>query len=264
MKTISIANLKGGVGKTITTINLSYLLASEFGMRVLVVDNDQQGNTSQFFGRYDYEHPGMSEVMLRKCDDANDVIQKTNNPNLDIIASNLSLAMAERQVQSEAGGCPQQVRLREVLKKVDTWYDYCIIDNAPSLGMCVINALVASDFLIVPAKIDRFTFDGIESLLEQAKQMREYFNPYLRLLGTLVTCYRRNDSNESGEEYLKQAEQYKVFDHHIRYTEKVDESTFSSEPIMVHSKYCGAAKDYRGWAQEVLEKIAGAKGGRAE
>ena len=264
MKTISIANLKGGVGKTITTINLSYLLASEFGMRVLVVDNDQQGNTSQFFGRYDYEHPGMSEVMLRKCDDANDVIQKTNNPNLDIIASNLSLAMAERQVQSEAGGCPQQVRLREVLKKVDAWYDYCIIDNAPSLGMCVINALVASDFLVVPAKIDRFTFDGIESLLEQAKQMREYFNPYLRLLGTLVTCYRRNDSNESGEEYLKQAEQYKVFDHHIRYTEKVDESTFSSEPIMVHSKYCGAAKDYRGWAQEVLEKIAGAKGGRAE
>lgn len=262
MKTISIANLKGGVGKTITTINLSYLLASEFGMRVLVVDNDQQGNTSQFFGRYDYEHPGMSEVMLRKCDDANDVIQKTNNPNLDIIASNLSLAMAERQVQSEAGGCPQQVRLREVLKKVDAWYDYCIIDNAPSLGMCVINALVASDFLIVPAKIDRFTFDGIESLLEQAKQMREYFNPYLRLLGTLVTCYRRNDSNESGEEYLKQAEQYKVFDHHIRYTEKVDESTFSSEPIMVHSKYCGAAKDYRGWAQEVLEKIA--EGRRAE
>ncbi len=262
MKTISIANLKGGVGKTITTINLSYLLASEFGMRVLVVDNDQQGNTSQFFGRYDYEHPGMSEVMRRECEDVNDVIQHTNNPNLDIIASNLSLAMAERQVQSEAGGCPQQVRLREVLKKVDTWYDYCIIDNAPSLGMCVINALVASDFLVVPAKIDRFTFDGIESLLEQAQQMREYFNPSLRLLGTLVTCYRRNDSNESGEEYLKRAEQYKVFDHHIRYTEKVDESTFSSEPIMVHSKYCGAAKDYRGWAQEVLEKIA--EGRRAE
>lgn len=116
MKTISIANLKGGVGKTITTINLRYLLASEFGMRVLVVDNDQQGNTSQFFGRYDYEHPGMSEVMLRKCDDG--------------------------------------------------------------------------------------------------------------------------------------------------YTEKVDESTFSSEPIMVHSKYCGAAKDYRGWAQEVLEKIA--EGRKAE
>lgn len=262
MKTISIANLKGGVGKTITTINLSYLLASEFGMRVLVVDNDQQGNTSQFFGRYDYEHPGMSEVMRRECEDVNDVIQHTNNPKLDIIASNLSLAMAERQVQSEAGGCPQQVRLREVLKKVDAWYDYCIIDNAPSLGMCVINALVASDFLVVPAKIDRFTFDGIESLLEQAQQMREYFNPSLRLLGTLVTCYRRNDSNESGEEYLKQAEQYKVFDHHIRYTEKVDESTFSSEPIMVHSKYCGAAKDYRGWAQEVLEKIA--EGRRAE
>lgn len=264
MKTISIANLKGGVGKTITTINLSYLLASEFGMRVLVVDNDQQGNTSQFFGRYDYEHPGMSEVMRRECEDVNDVIQHTNNPKLDIIASNLSLAMAERQVQSEAGGCPQQVRLREVLKKVDARYDYCIIDNAPSLGMCVINALVASDFLVVPAKIDRFTFDGIESLLEQAQQMREYFNPSLRLLGTLVTCYRRNDSNESGEEYLKQAEQYKVFDHHIRYTEKVDESTFSSEPIMVHSKYCGAAKDYRGWAQEVLEKIAGTKGGRTE
>mgnify|MGYP000869792338 CR=1 FL=1 len=261
MKTISIANLKGGVGKTITTINLAYLLASEYDKHILIIDNDQQGNTSQFFGRYGYEHAGMSEVMQRKCKKPEEVIQHTENPNIDIIAANLSLAAAERQVQSEANGLPQQLRLKTILLQVRDRYDYCIIDNAPSIGMCVINALAASDFLIVPVKIDRFTFEGLDSLLEQAGQMREYFNKRLRLLGTLITSYRKNASNVSGEEWLKQAEQYRVFDHHIRYTDKIDESTFSQEPITVHSKTCGASRDYRAWTAEALAKMAAAEGG---
>lgn len=262
MKTISIANLKGGVGKTITSINLAYLLAAEHEKRVLIVDNDKQGNVSQFFGRYGYEHAGTGEVMTREYKTPEDVIQHTENPNIDIIAANLSLADAERQVQNEAGGLPQQLRLKMLLLQVRDRYDFCIIDNAPSIGMCVINALAASDFLIVPVKIDRFTFEGLDSLLEQAGEMHVYFNKRLRLLGTLITSYRKNASNVSGEEWLRQAEKYHVFNQHISYSDKVDESTFSQEPITVYSKTCGTSWDYRAWTAEVLVKMAAAEGGK--
>lgn len=250
MKVITIANLKGGVGKTVTSINTAYVLATEHNKRVLVVDNDQQGNTSQFFGVYGYDRPGMTEV-LKRAANAEQVIQHTTQPNIDIIAANLSLAEAEKAVLTDST-VPQQVRLKEVLYQVKDQYDYVLIDNAPSLGMCVINALTTSDYLVIPAKIDRWTFDGIDSLLGQMQTVKTYFNPQLNFLGTLITSYRRNDSNQQGAEWMRQAEKYKTFDSFIRWTDKVDESTFTAEPIMVHSPRCGAAKDYRAFTEELL------------
>lgn len=256
MKTISVCNLKGGVGKTITSINVAYLLAtSQYNKKVLIVDNDQQGNTSQFFGCYDYDHLGMSEIMARTYEHPENVVQHTKHPNIDIITANLSLAKAERAVQSEAGGFPQQFRLKIVLDAMKDKYDYCIIDNPPSLGMCTINALATSDYIIIPVKNDKFTFDGLDSLLEQVDDMRVYVNKKLTVLGTLVTSFRRNEANKQGEEWLRQAKKYKVFDTHIRYTDKIDESTFTSEPITVHSPRCGASKDYTEFVQELIVKM---------
>lgn len=255
MKTISIANLKGGVGKTVTAINLAYLLAAEHDKRVLLIDNDQQGNASQFFNVYSYDKPSMSDVLEMRVR-AVDVIQHTTTPNLDIIPANLSLAEAERSVLIDVNA-PQQVRLQKVLNEVDDNYDYAIIDNAPSLGMCVVNALVASDYIIIPAKIDKFTFDGIDSLLKQAKKVKEYFNQRLELLGTLITSYRRNVVTRQGVQWLEQAEKYKAFNMCIRWTDKMDESTFTSEPVMVHSPRSGAARDYRAWAHEFLNMVEG-------
>lgn len=252
--TIAIVNLKGGVAKTTTTINVSYLLASELGKRVLVVDNDQQGNTSQFFGRYGYDHPGMSEVMKMRCT-ADEAIQTTEHPRIDIIAANLSLAEAERAVLTDSVR-PQQIRLKEVLQEVQHRYDYILIDNAPSLGMCVVNALTASDCFLIPAKIDKWTFDGIGMLLEQARTVRDYYNGALMFLGTLITSYRRTDINQQGAEWLAQAESYKTFDTMIRWTDKVDEATFTAEPIMVHSPRCGATKDYRAFVEELLRLLS--------
>ena len=123
---ITIANLKGGVGKTVTAINVSYLLAAEHGKRVLLVDNDQQGNSSQFFGRYSYDKPSMSDVMKRTVH-AREVIQHTDYEGLDIIPSNLTLAEAERAVMMDSV-VPQQIRLRECLREVKDDYDYVIID----------------------------------------------------------------------------------------------------------------------------------------
>ena len=255
MKEITIANLKGGVGKTVTAINASYLLATEHGKKVLLVDADQQGNCSQFFGVYGYDKPSMTDVMKRRVT-AEEVIQHTEYEGLDIISANLSLAEAEKAVLMDSV-TPQQVRLREILRQVKDDYDYVLIDNAPSLGMCVINSLATSDYLIIPAKVDKFTFDGIDCLLDQMNTVKEYFNPQLQVLGTLITSYRRNDTNQQGAEWLKQAEKYKAFDTFIRWTDKVDESTFTAEPIMVHSPRCGAAKDYKAFVAELLKMVEG-------
>lgn len=239
MKVLTIANLKGGVGKTVTAINVSYLLATEHNKRILLVDNDQQGNCSQFFGKYGYEKPSMTDVMKRTVTAA-DVIQHTNYENFDIIPANLSLAEAEKAVLMDSTVPPASAS-----------------DNAPSLGMCVVNALTASDYLIVPAKIDKFTFDGIDSLLSQLETVKEYFNPKLQFLGTLITNYRRNECNQQGIEWLHQFEKYKVFDTFIRWTGKVDESTFTAEPITVHSPRCGAARDYKTLTAELLDHLEG-------
>lgn len=255
MKVLTIANLKGGVGKTVTAINVSYLLAAEHNKRILLVDNDQQGNSSQFFGKYGYSMPSMTDVMKRTVTAA-DVIQHTNYENFDIIPANLSLAEAEKAVLMDST-VPQQVRLKEILSQVNDDYDYVLIDNAPSLGMCVVNALTASDYLIIPAKIDKFTFDGIDSLLSQLETVKEYFNPKLQFLGTIITNYRRNECNQQGIEWLHQFEQYKVFDTFIRWTGKVDESTFTAEPITIHSPRCGAARDYKTLTAELLDHLEG-------
>ncbi len=255
MKVLTIANLKGGVGKTVTTINASYLLATEHGKKVLLVDNDQQGNCSQFFGVYGYDKPSMTDVMKRRVT-AEEVIQRTEYEGLDIIPANLSLAEAEKAVLMDSV-TPQQVRLKEILRQVKEDYDYVLIDNAPSLGMCVINSLATSDYLIIPAKIDKFTFDGIDSLMNQLATVKEYFNPQIELLGTLITSYRRNDTNQQGAEWLKQAEKYKAFDSYIRWTDKMDESTFTAEPVMVHSPRCGAAKDYKAFVAELVKMVEG-------
>ena len=255
MKVLTIANLKGGVGKTVTTINTAYVLATEYGKKVLLVDNDQQGNCSQFFGVYGYDRPSMTDVMKRRVT-AEEVIQRTEYEGLDIIPANLSLAEAEKAVLMDSV-TPQQVRLKEILRQVKEDYDYVLIDNAPSLGMCVINSLATSDYLIIPAKIDKFTFDGIDSLMNQLATVKEYFNPQIELLGTLITSYRRNDTNQQGAEWLKQAEKYKAFDSYIRWTDKMDESTFTAEPVMVHSPRCGAAKDYKAFVAELVKMVEG-------
>lgn len=254
MKIYSIANLKGGVGKTVTTINMAYLLAAEQEKRVLVVDNDQQGNTSQFFGRYGYHAPGMTEVLKRTAS-AREVIQHTRFERIDIIPANLTLAEAEKAVLLDTM-VPQQIRLRECLRQVKDDYDYVIIDNPPSLGMCVVNALTTSDYLVAPAKIDRWTFEGIDLLLDQAKQVHGYYNKQLKFAGTLITNFRRNDANRQGAGWLKRAEKFKSLKTMIRWTDKIDESTFAETPIALHSPRCHAAKDYRRFVGEMM-RLAG-------
>ena len=249
MRIAAIINLKGGVGKTITSINSAYVLA-EMGHRVLVVDNDKQGNTSKFFGVHSYERGSLADIMAKGASAA-DVIRHTEFKNIDVIPANMELLTANKAVLLDTTR-PQQIRIKNALEAVQGEYDYCIIDCAPDINMSVINALTAADEFIIPIKIDNFTLDGVKEIMSQAEEIKKYFNPALTYRGGLITSYRNNEVNIQGREYLRQQEKYKIFDTVFRWTAKVDESTFAALPILKHSSRCGAARDYKMFVKEWL------------
>ena len=249
MRVISIINLKGGVAKTVSAINIAYTLVAVHGKRVLLIDNDKQGNTSKFFGLYDPESEGLSELLTDKKMDVDNVIQKTAYEGLDIITSNMNLLRTNKEILMDVSR-PQQTRLRKKLKKVREQYDYCIIDNAPDINMTVVNALVASDDVLVPIKIDQFSFDGLEQILEQIEDVSE-FNSDIRLAGCFVTMYQRSSVNQQGVELLEQQD-YPMFLTRIRKTVKVDEMTFTGKPLLVYAKRSTACVDYVALVNEYL------------
>ena len=251
MKTISIINLKGGVAKTLTADNMAHVLAVFHNKRVLLVDNDKQGNTSKAFGVHSYDEKSLSDILTARRIDPHEVIKKTRFQNIDVLPANMTLIRANLEVMMDSTR-PQQTRLRAALGAVTGEYDYCIIDNAPDINISTINALVASDDVIIPIKIDKYAFDGLEELKEQIEDTRADWNPRLRLAGCLITCFQRTDADKQGEEWLRSQPEYPVFDTHIRYSEKVAESTFSESPIAEYSRRSGAAMDYIAFVREYL------------
>ena len=249
MKKISIINLKGGVAKTITSINMAHILATVYNKRVLLIDNDKQGNSSKFFQLHSYETLSMAELLVEKKFDTHKAIQKTQYENLDLISANMNLLNANLKIIMDVTR-QQQTVLKKALHQIASEYDYCIIDNAPDINISVINGLVAADDVIVPIKIDQFSFDGLDQLIDQFEEIRE-LNPSLHFKGCLVTQFAKNEVNIQGEAHLNNKE-YPMFSTHIRRTEKIDESTFSSKPIIDYSRRCGAAKDYLNFVKEYL------------
>ena len=254
MKTISIINLKGGVAKTISAANTAHILAEVHNKKVLLVDNDKQGNASKLFGRHSYDNMSIADVLVNRSADIAGIITSTQFAGLDLLPANMTLLQANLQVMLDTAR-QRETRLKKALQAISGQYDYCIIDNAPDINISVINALAASDYVLIPIKIDNFAFDGLKELKEQIDNTREEINPNLCLLGCFVTNYQNNEVNRQGEEWLKQQTDYPLFDTHIRRTEKVDESTFASTPIMVYSRRCGATLDYLKFVDELLSKV---------
>ena len=245
MKTISIINLKGGVAKTLTADSMAHVLATLHNKRVLLVDNDKQGNTSKAFGVHSYDDKSISDVLTARRLDPREVIKKTRFENIDVMPANMTLIRANMEVLMDSTR-PQQTRLRSALNTIaaENFYDFCIIDNAPDINISTINALVASDDVIIPIKIDKYAFDGLEELKEQIEDTRDDLNPRLRLAGCLITCFIRADAEKQGEAWLRSRPEYPVFDTRIRYSDKVTESTFSEIPIVEYSRRSGTAMDY--------------------
>ncbi|GHU42249.1 chromosome partitioning protein ParA [Clostridia bacterium] len=255
MKTISIINLKGGVAKTISAANIAHILATVHGKRVLLIDNDKQGNISKMFRIHRYENPSIAELLTGRNANIYEIITPSQYETLDIIPANMTLIKANLEVLLDPSR-PQQTRLRTALKGIAGDYDYCVIDCAPDINISTINALVASQEVWIPIKIDNFAFDGLAELKEQIENIKEDFNPELSLYGCFVTSYQNNEVNRQGEAWLHEQKDYPVFHTHIRRTEKVDESTFANAPILEYSRRCGAARDYLSLVTEYLETVS--------
>jgi chromosome partitioning protein len=252
MKIIAIINLKGGVAKTISSVNMAHILATVHGYRVLLVDNDKQGNASKILSRHSYQKKSVADIMTDRKLNITEVIQKTDYKGLDIVAANMNLLKANLEVLLDQQR-PQQTRFRKALDQVKEAYDFCIIDNAPDINISTINALVAADDVLIPITIDDFAIDGLEELQEQIQNTKEDLNQNLRFCGCFITQYDRlNEADEQGEAYLE-GTGYPMFKTHIRRTAKMKPSTFAREPILLYSSRCGAAQDYKKLVEEYLK-----------
>lgn len=245
MKVISLLNLKGGVAKTFTTVNMAYELYRR-GYKVLLLDNDKQGNLSKAYGRYDAESIApITRLLSGEWTAAAELIQKTDYEGIDIVSANMSLMGATWKLTTEeTGNQIERYKRLAQLDAVGAYYDYCIIDNPPDIGLNVVNALTITDEVIVPVKIDEWALEGLDILADQIEDAKQ-FNPALRLLGVLVTAYQNTDGEAAGREWLETEKNSYSLLGVIRYSGKVAESTFLFKPIYEYSPCCGAAQDYK-------------------
>lgn len=250
MKVISILNLKGGVGKTFTAVNMAYELCRR-GHSVLLLDNDKQGNLSKAYRRYNAEDVApVTKLLSGSWGQAEELIQETDYKGIDIITANMSLFGAVWNLTKEEDG-GQFWRYRRLMKvkiahdgcMVCEKYDYCIVDNPPDIGFNVINALAVTDEVVVPVKIDEDALEGLDIVAGQIEEAQG-FNKNLRLQGILVTVFQNTDGENAGLEWLRQRGGYRILGM-IRYSKKAAENSFMRRPIYEYSPRCGAAQDYK-------------------
>lgn len=185
MKTLSFINLKGGVGKTTIATNLSYLVAESWGLRVLFVDNDKQGNASRWFGA-DEEKGTLTNILMDGAT-AGEVIQHSRYEGIDFIAADMGLIEANYAVIANQE-TRQDVILKNALKEVAGNYDLCIIDNPPDVNMSVFNVLTVTDDVVIVTLLETDSVEGIYKMAQQVEDVRQ-FNPKLAIRGVLVNQY---------------------------------------------------------------------------
>jgi chromosome partitioning protein len=249
---VSMCNQKGGVGKTTTTINLGAALV-EYGRRVLLVDLDPQGSLSVGVGLDPNEIEVSTYDMLMDADVSwKEIVQPTSVEGLDILPAVIDLAGAEIQLVSEVGR--EQV-LKDKLSDAIAEYDVILIDCQPSLGLLTVNALTASDSVIVPLESEYFALRGVALLTETIDRVRKRLNPKLRVDGFLGTMFDgRTLHSREVMSTLVQAWGDAVFHTVIKRTVKFSDATVAGEPITEFAGASNGAEEYRQLAREVLAR----------
>jgi len=249
MKTVTITNQKGGTGKTSTALALGAALKTK-GYKVLMIDMDAQGNMSYTINAKTNGATVLG-VLTNEVKIA-DAIQTTENG--DVIASSKALSGADAII-CDTG---KEYRLREALESISKKYDYCIIDTPPALGILTINALTASDSVIIPAQADIYSIQGIEQLAETIKPVKKYCNPKLEIEGILLTRYspRAVLSREVSDLAGKLAESIgtKLFNTAIREAITVKEAEISRRSLFDYAPKSGVAEDYMNFTEEFLQR----------
>jgi chromosome partitioning protein len=251
-RVMSMCNQKGGVGKTTTTINLGASLA-EYGRRVLLVDFDPQGSLSVGLGLNPHEMElTVYNLLMQRDVDVEEVIVPTGVEGMDLLPSNIDLSAAEVQLVHEVA---REQTLQRVLGPALEKYDIVLIDCQPSLGLLTVNALTASDGVIVPLECEYFALRGVALLKTTIDKVRERLNPKLEIDGVLGTMYDgRTLHSREVMDRLVQAWGDKVFHTVIRRTVKFSDSTVAGEPITKYASTSAGADSYRQLAKEVLAR----------
>lgn len=247
LKTIAILNLKGGVGKTVTAINMASILAIKHGKRVLAIDADSQSNLTEFFLGDVNQPVGLVDVLkgngcLAFCTSRSDI------DNLDVLPA--CDRLMELDLSAVADKSIDPMRLHKALQDNATKYDYCIIDCPPAFSASCAAAILAADEVIIPIKLDAFSLRGMGALFAQVRSI-QHRKP-VRIRGCLETMWFASDAMEAADCKLRDSS-VPVFKTRIRRTGMVDGMTFAQSPLCIYSPKSAAGVDYRRFVAEYLE-----------
>ena len=256
MKTISIINQKGGVGKTTTVINLASAL-TQLGKKILVIDLDPQGNATTGLGLSNLERSDETIYgILNGTKSIPKVIKKTNFDNLDVITSNVDLSGLEVETAGDSDRAfILKVKLSAFLNDSKGSYDYILIDCPPSLSLLTVMALVCSNSLLVPLQTEFFALEGLTQLMKTIDRIKINLNPKLEIQGILLTMYdRRNKLSSQVEQEARNYFKEKVYQTVIPRNVRLSEAPSHGVPVLIYDKNCPGSKSYYSFTDEFINQ----------
>lgn len=253
-RTICIANQKGGVGKTTTSVNLSAALARVGQRRVLILDMDPQGNASSGIGvrGYEYSENNIYHVLIGE-QNLEEASTETSVEGLFISPATPDLVGAEIELVDMPR---REYRLRDAIQSVSGHFDYILIDCPPSLGLLTVNALTASDTFLVPLQCEYYALEGLSQLLNTAGLIKKNLNPNLRIEGIVLTMFdKRNNLSHQVVEEIRSHFGNKVFEAVIPRNVRLSEAPSHGQPIIEYDPKSVGAKQYLELATELIERV---------
>ena len=249
---ITVANQKGGVGKTTTAINLAAAVANK-GFKTLLIDLDPQANSTMSYVDARGVQRSMYDVLVTEEIEFKDAVVETPVPNLSLAPSRISLAKLESKLIGDLDG---PFRLKDKMKDAGNEYDYIFIDTPPTLGMITVNALVASTHVLVPIQSSYFALEGTDDLLETIEKIKSRPNPNLQLLGVVITMHdKRTTLAKDIHDQIGQVFGDRLFNTVITKSIRLEESPAYKESIFTFAPKSSGAMEYYSLSEELLSRV---------